>query len=687
MDLFNIYLTIHLFGLIIGAGAAFFSDAIFLTSLRDGQLTKDELRLLSLASKYVWTGLLVLIFSGIGMFSMNPDVYLTRPYFQLKLILVAVIFLNGLLFKFLHHPSLEKRFEIGYAPNWMQSSLFASGALSASSWLCIILLGAIRPTYNFVLLLSVYLVMLLGAMLFSRVVLAKMVLPREKRVLEVIAGVLFVILLYPAYGFFIADWTIAPKAPAQIYIPDEDVYTLDEVSLHNNAEDCWVVMDGGVYDVTEPGKTHPVPYPCGTDATQAFRNQHEKAGQGRLAPYRVGSLVDKKAEEKQVEETFQGYDELNPETEIYRTSMNWDIRDLMVVVERDAENLLFIDSSNHEPVGRVLHVGYQPHTSVYKSDGTMFLISRDGWLLKIDLETLQPIKWVRVGTSSRGTALTASETYIAIGNYEPGNVVILDSENLNILKTIPLDGELDGEQVASRAGAVVESGESVIVALKDVNSVWVIDTSKPDFPVTHKLNNIGDNQTPLHDGFLTPDGKYFIVASQGSDSVWVMDAVSFEEVTEVKTGSKPHTGPGATVGNLTFIPALGEGKITAINMDTWEVEKYIETGGPGLFVRHYSGDDTYPYIWADTSFGDKSDEVYVIDWKTQEIVKTIVSTPGAASIHPEFTRNGEYVYVLVWTGDEIAIYDADTLEEVKRLPATTPSGISNVGLRLEEVGL
>jgi DNA-binding beta-propeller fold protein YncE len=294
---------------------------------------------------------------------------------------------------------------------------------------------------------------------------------------------------------------------------------------------------------------------------------------------------------------------------------------------------------------------------------------------------------VRVGENSRGTALTENDAYVAVGNYEPGNLVILDAVSMEILKTIPLIATVDGKEIESRAGAVLEDGNRIIVALKDANSVWAVDTDISGFPVVNTFTGIGNNVPALHDAFLTPNGKYYIVASQGSKTAWILDLTTMKPIAEVQTGETPHTGPGAAWGNYIYIPALGEGLITVIDTTTWKPVTYIKTGGPGLFIRSYSKDPSYPYIWADTAFGDRKDEIYVIDGRTNEIVKTIIPVKGESSWHPEFTYDGKFVYVVSQTANEVEVYDAYTFEMVKRITSDTPSAISNVGLRIEEPGL
>ncbi len=76
-------------------------------------------------------------------------------------------------------------------------------------------------------------------------------------------------------------------------------YRMGDVAAHNTAQDCWVAVDDGVYDVTSwisrhPGGPDKITGLCGTDATDAFRTQHdsqEKPNQ-QLASFRIGTLVD-----------------------------------------------------------------------------------------------------------------------------------------------------------------------------------------------------------------------------------------------------------------------------------------------------------------------------------------------------------------------------------------------------------
>ncbi|MBT3282836.1 hypothetical protein HON59_01465 [bacterium] len=377
----------------------------------------------------------------------------------------------------------------------------------------------------------------------------------------------------------------------------------------------------------------------------------------------------------------------DPKSEVY-TSRKWNTRDIMIVVEKKLGGIALVDGSKNETVARIKGIGKQPHTIVFSPDAKYgYLISRDGWLSKINLNKAEVSKSVKVGISSRGTAMTESGKFIAIGNYDPNTLVILDAKTLEVVKEIPLMDTRVKDGVISRAGALLDFGEMIAVALKDINSVWVVDTSLKGMPVTNYFWDVGDEGGIMHDGYATPDGRHLVFSIEQSNVVWILDALEMKEIGEIKTGVKPHTGPGATWKNLTFIPAIEEGKTTVINTDTWKLVDYIETDQPSQFPRSYTRDEGYPYVWLDSWDVGKSDELYIIDARDLSIVKTIVPIEGSMVIHPEFTYDGKYVYVSMMQKDMVYIYDANTFEFVDKLEMTNPTGIFNVGLRVSEAGL
>jgi predicted heme/steroid binding protein len=78
---------------------------------------------------------------------------------------------------------------------------------------------------------------------------------------------------------------------------DAESFTLDDVAAHATIDDCWIVVDGMVYDASGYAAEHPggasrIANICGTDATEAFRNQHGNQGSPNrtLAGFELGPL-------------------------------------------------------------------------------------------------------------------------------------------------------------------------------------------------------------------------------------------------------------------------------------------------------------------------------------------------------------------------------------------------------------
>ncbi|XP_073305115.1 cytochrome b5 [Primulina huaijiensis] len=74
------------------------------------------------------------------------------------------------------------------------------------------------------------------------------------------------------------------------------LYTMEEASEHNTSEDCWVVIDGKVYDVTTYLEEHPggddiLLGATGKDATDEFEDAgHSKTARELMGQFFIGEL-------------------------------------------------------------------------------------------------------------------------------------------------------------------------------------------------------------------------------------------------------------------------------------------------------------------------------------------------------------------------------------------------------------
>jgi cytochrome b involved in lipid metabolism len=99
-----------------------------------------------------------------------------------------------------------------------------------------------------------------------------------------------------------------PAAVEDVVVTDQaesSTYTLTDVSAHPDPDNCWIVIEGKVYDVTEytnPVNKHPggpaIFQGCGTDATAMFNNlpngsgSHSDKARSFAENYYIGDLVE-----------------------------------------------------------------------------------------------------------------------------------------------------------------------------------------------------------------------------------------------------------------------------------------------------------------------------------------------------------------------------------------------------------
>jgi cytochrome c553 len=372
---------------------------------------------------------------------------------------------------------------------------------------------------------------------------------------------------------------------------------------------------------------------------------------------------------------------------------------LFVVVESGDHHVTILDGDRFEPIMRfpsryALHGGPK-----FSPDGRfVHFTSRDGWITRYDLWGLETAAEVRAGINTRNIAISADGSVIAVANYLPHNLVLLDAATLKPLEVIEAT-DLRGEQ-SSRVSAVYQAAprDSFVVALKDIPELWEVSYADPapegygSFVHSHETGMVEaaaggrfpirrtELKEPLDDFFFDQSYRHVIGSARDGGRGVVVQLDVRREIAELPLPGLPHLGSGISWDwhgrRVMATPHLKENAVSIIDMADWTVIKRIETEGPGFFMRSH---EASPYAFVDVFFGPNKDAVHVIDKKTLEVKKTLRPAPGKTAAHVEFTRDGRYALLSVWDMDgAVIVYDAKTLEEVKRLPMVKPSGKYNV---------
>lgn len=349
---------------------------------------------------------------------------------------------------------------------------------------------------------------------------------------------------------------------------------------------------------------------------------------------------------------------------------------LFVVVELGDHHATILDGDKFEPIHRfktrfALHGGPK-----FSPDGRyVYFASRDGWISKFDIYNLKVMAEIRAGINTRNLAVSGDGKTVLVGNYLPHSLVLLNAEDLSLIKVIPTAGQ-DGK--SSRVSAVyqAEPRGSFVAALKDAKEVWEIPYGDKNFPVRRIATD-----DYLDDFFFDQAYRHMIGAARDGKKGLVIDLDSGKKVAELGLPGMPHLGSGITweyQGNpVMATPNLKEPVVSVIDMTTWKTIKQIKTLGGGFFMRSH---ENSPYAWTDGfNSTDNRDVMHIIDKRTLEMKEILRPMPGKTAAHVEFTRDGKYVLVSIWEDDgALLVYDAATLKEIKRLPMNKPSGKYNV---------
>jgi mono/diheme cytochrome c family protein len=374
---------------------------------------------------------------------------------------------------------------------------------------------------------------------------------------------------------------------------------------------------------------------------------------------------------------------------------------LFVVVESGDHHVTILDGDRFEPITRfpsrfALHGGPK-----FSPDGRfVYFASRDGWITKYDLYGLQVVAEVRAGINTRNLAISHDGRVVAVANTLPHTLVLFDAQELEPLKVIEAR-DFRGK-TTSRVSAVYQAAprESFVVALKDVPELWEVSYAPNPPPsysgFVHNYEKGMEEAIPAKDGrfpirrtelsqplddfFFTPSYRELVGSARDGERAVVVHLDVRREIAELPLPGLPHLGSGISWlrdgRRIMATPHIKQGLLSIVDLGDWRVVKTIETLGPGFFLRSHEKART---AWVDVFFGPHRDAVHVIDKQTLEIAATLRPAPGKTAAHVEFTRDGRYALLSIWDMDgAIVVYDAETLEEVKRIPFVKPSGKYNV---------
>lgn len=183
----SLFLPIHLITAVMALAMATLSDFLFFRFLKDFWISEHEAKFLDRVSEVIWFLVVLFLVSGAAVYLSNMARYNASPKFWVKMIVVAVILVNGLALSMYLSPKLKEipfhkkddhlRSQQGRSIRRARTVMFALGPVSIVSWYSAMALGFIKQVpfgLNFWQLLGVYAVLLacgiLGGQIMGKII-------------------------------------------------------------------------------------------------------------------------------------------------------------------------------------------------------------------------------------------------------------------------------------------------------------------------------------------------------------------------------------------------------------------------------------------------------------------------------------------------------------------------------------
>ncbi len=366
------------------------------------------------------------------------------------------------------------------------------------------------------------------------------------------------------------------------------------------------------------------------------------------------------------------------------------------VVERASESFAVYDYINRKlRKERIEGLGNMRHATMTFSPDLKwgYVATRNGKLSRINLETLERDGDVFTSKNSIDIAISQDGRFIATAEYEPGGVTILDSRTLEVVKRIPATYDEDGKKVPSRVTGIVDApGNRFVCVMMEGREVWVIDASKPDFPVEHRIKP-ADKGLP-YDAMITPDGRYYLVGHLGTSAVSKVDLTQPDKAAvnvslrdpnrhydKNAPGKLPHMASWAVAGDYVFVPLVGEPRLAVLDRHSFEFVDSVVLAGPPVYAVRSPNEQK---IWVSFSGEEHDAKVQVVDTASLEVERTLEI--GGRIYHMDFTPRGSHLLITANRDNKLALVDATTFEIVDEQTVRSPSGVFGVW-RAFEIGL
>lgn len=386
---------------------------------------------------------------------------------------------------------------------------------------------------------------------------------------------------------------------------------------------------------------------------------------------------------------------VDPSTLPSRPRWRADPTKLIVVVQANDKHLSLIDGERFEVLHRLPLRGDALGAPRFSPEGRFaYVATRDGWIGRHDLWNLTAVAEVRIGLALQHFAISGDGRWLVAANASSRTLALFDAQ-LNLVKQWAV-GNREGT-AASRVAAVVDATtrQSFVVALQDLPELWEIsyNPKAEDFydGLVHDFR-MGEG-VPTR-GFLNPRRHFIPVpltqllfeptltqvaglgqATDGATSVDLINLDARRRVGSMRLAGRPVMDAAAlfeSMGSPVLgVPNRDRAELDVIDLRTWQRLKSVTLPGPAAFVRSHAHSRV---TWVYSNI-DGQGALTAID---RDTLKPLAPFRGDGVSAVAFSPDGRHLWISQGGAEgALIVRDAQTFEEIKRLPLRAPNGAFN----------
>ena len=336
---------------------------------------------------------------------------------------------------------------------------------------------------------------------------------------------------------------------------------------------------------------------------------------------------------------------------LFLLSISLALAEKLYVVERERSSLAVVE--NGRLVNRIEALGNMNHATVKFWRGYAYVISRDGYLSKIDTKRDELVKRVKVGKSSIGIDFT--DRYVIVANYDPDTVVVLDEE-LNVLREI---------STGSRNVGIKAYKTGFLFSLMDKDEVWWVKEEE--------VLKFAVGKMPF-DALLF--GDHYLVGFFKDEGIGLIDLKeeSYKSLKFKREGKEvvfkiPHFGTWGVFKDTAYVPAVGERKLYVVDLKEGKVLEEIALSGLPVFV---AVSPEGKHIAVNFS-GDKENFVALYDLGSEKLLGEVQA--GKRIMHLRFSKDGKRLYLTSYFESKLKVFEVPTLKLLHEVDIPNPSGV------------